>query len=56
METGNVLWRSDHNGIVMSCDLSPDGKLAVSCADYEDSVKVWDLRNGNIIHELPGEN
>ena len=54
LETGNVIWRGVHDGIVMSCDLSTNGKYAVSCADYEDSIKMWDVRDGKIAQLLPG--
>ena len=55
VETGSVLWRAENIGIVMSCDLSPDGNYALSCVDYEDSIKILDVRTGTVLHDLPGE-
>ncbi|XP_076822952.1 WD repeat-containing protein 88-like [Clavelina lepadiformis] len=54
IETGDVLWRASHDGIVMFCDLSSDGKYALSCTDFNNTVKLWDLRDGSIIEEIVG--
>lgn len=52
--SGNVMWQSDHAGIVTGCDLSTDGKLVVSASDLDNFIRIWDAQNGALIREIKG--
>lgn len=47
METGKVLWSVNHEGLVMSCHISSNGKLAVSGVDVDYAICVIDAVNGS---------
>jgi len=42
-----------HNGMVAGVDLTPDGRLLVSCGQ-DNAVKVWDTRTGKLLRTLLG--
>ncbi|XP_039253122.1 small ribosomal subunit protein RACK1-like [Styela clava] len=52
LETGKILWTGKHNGMVMAGDISLDGKLVVSCSDFDNAVKVWNAEDGQELTEL----
>lgn len=39
---------------VRTADFSADGKLAVSGGQFDDTVKLWDVRSGDLIRTLAG--
>ncbi|XP_069490211.1 WD repeat-containing protein 88 isoform X2 [Ambystoma mexicanum] len=47
LETGKVLWSVNHEGLVTSCNISSDGKLAVSAVDVENAICVIDVTTGS---------
>ncbi|KAL4235037.1 WD repeat-containing protein 88 [Mactra antiquata] len=52
-EIGKILWSGNHNGMVMTCKVSSDGKLAASGSDLDYCLKVWDVHTGEVIHNIP---
>ena len=57
LETGAMLWRRAGmmNGIIRDVTFSPDGRL-LATADNVNTVTLWDVANGAIVHELLGHN
>ena len=41
-------------GIVTCCNISHNGKMAVTGSDLDHSVKVWDVASGEVIAETKG--
>ena len=52
VETGSVLWRQQHEGIVTCTDVSADGKLVVSCSDFDNGLHVWNLESGELLESI----
>ncbi|XP_057292299.1 WD repeat-containing protein 88-like [Hydractinia symbiolongicarpus] len=50
--TGQPLLKSQHDGMVMSCDVSFDGKYILSCSDLNNAVLIWDVRQKKCIKTL----
>jgi WD40 repeat protein len=57
---GGAVWRDGaelvligHSGFVNACAVTPDGQRAVS-ASGDNTMRVWDLVNGKLIHTLQG--
>ena len=44
--------QSMHEGMVMSCDISYDGKYMLSCTDLDNSVTIWDMRQQKSIKTM----
>ena len=55
VETGQVIWKVKHQGLVTSSDISPDGKCIVSCSDFDYSLNFFDFRDGNPINVVKGK-
>ncbi|KAK3592529.1 hypothetical protein CHS0354_039876 [Potamilus streckersoni] len=53
-EAGKILWTGHHEGAVMCCKLSHDGKLAASGSDLDNTLIVWETDTGKIVHKIPG--
>ena len=45
-------WSALHDGIVTTCDFSYDGKFLITGSDLENSVRIWDAYDGELIKEL----
>eukprot|EP00112_Aurelia_sp_Birch-Aquarium-sp1_P013051 Seg2754.6 transcript_id=Seg2754.6/GoldUCD/mRNA.D3Y31 product="WD repeat-containing protein 88" protein_id=Seg2754.6/GoldUCD/D3Y31 len=50
--SGKPLWNALHDGIVTTCDFSYDGKFLITGSDLENSVRIWDAYDGELIKEL----
>lgn len=52
LATGQKLWTGRHEGMVMCCKFSRDGKLAASGSDLDNTLKLWDTNSGQLIHSI----
>lgn len=52
-QTGTMLWSGQHNGMVMTCKISPDGTLMASGSDLDNCLTIRDLHSGEVIHTFP---
>ena len=48
-------WFAPHGGVVTSCNFSYDGRLAVTGSDLDNTVRIFDVHNGSVIHEITGK-
>jgi len=55
VEKRSVLWKGEHVGIVTYCDISKDGNLVTTVSDFENVLKLWDMRSGALIEDIIGE-
>jgi WD40 repeat protein len=54
METTNGLWRTQRDDLALSyLTMSSDGRYSAGVS-LDDTVRVWDLENGQEVYKLPG--
>nr|XP_014348564.1 PREDICTED: WD repeat-containing protein 88 [Latimeria chalumnae] len=51
-ETGKVLWTSNHEGPVISCNISSHGKYVTLCSDIQNTLYIIDGENGTNVAQV----
>lgn len=54
IETGQMLWKSRHAGLLTSCSSSSDGRLLVCAAVPQFGIYLCDAASGQMVHQING--
>jgi WD40 repeat protein len=54
LDRGEELRRMTHKGLIHDAAVSPDGRRALSAGYNDNTVRVWDLGTGTVLHAFAG--
>uniref|UniRef100_A0A8D2DP15 WD repeat domain 88 n=1 Tax=Sciurus vulgaris TaxID=55149 RepID=A0A8D2DP15_SCIVU len=52
LETGQLLWRTNHDYFIVSCKFSPDGKYVALSSDVDRGICIMDAKNTTILANI----